>query len=183
MSGQKRAIVPDMARFAVPRRCATLLAMPTKSPRHTLANTIRRYRTMSGMSQNELADLSTRLAAEGVVVGPLMQQHLSRLENGVAPMPGTLHTLAVTLAHAMREAGFDEVDADDLHKHLLNANRLHVTSYDVPQEAVELAAILAPLGKGSLSTIIWSSLHAFGEAAVEAARTLKRQQRHNDSQR
>jgi transcriptional regulator with XRE-family HTH domain len=155
---------------------------PAKRPRHALSSIIRRYRTMTGLSQNELSALTFELAEQEIVTSGIMQQHLSRLENGVAPMPGTLHTLAVVLAHAMRSAGFEEADADELHKHLLNANRLHVGSREVSPQAVEIDAILAPFGTGTMSQVIWAGLRGFAEAAVEEARRIKRRVDHNDSQ-
>jgi transcriptional regulator with XRE-family HTH domain len=145
---------------------------PVKRPRQTLADTIQRYRLMSGFSQHQLSDLSFKLAEQGIIDSGIHRTQITRIEGGQKPQPATLFTLSRVLAAALSEAGYD-MTGDDVYHHLMNTDRLKLTTRHVSPRAAEIDAILAPL-KLENAEPIWDALVAAASAYIDGLRRVKR---------
>jgi transcriptional regulator with XRE-family HTH domain len=156
--------------------------MPTK-PR--FSDLLRIYRSLTNLTQEELAALSAALVDQGITKGNLHRQHISRLEAGHVPRPDprTIMILAETLAEGLHRAGYDEASAAELYTHLYNATRSKITTRDVSQHAAELDAILAPLteiARDDIYEAFKASARTFIERYSERQRQRERQRSRND---
>lgn len=109
----------------------------------TLGDIARSYRTLAGLKQAELAALSERLTFAGTVSHALDQRRISRVETDEhVPTEDTLGVLAVVLAHALVEAGYEGSNADVILKHLRNVKQAGRAG--MPADLAAFDAELAP---------------------------------------
>lgn len=152
-------------------------------PKTSFAKLLTRYLEDAGISQDTLSRLTVRLAEQDPRVTKIAQQQISRWAIDEIPTPENVNRLAIVLAAAMREAGFDEIDDRDIYKHLLNARRDKVVAREVSRFAANIDAIIAPLPL-RLRTIAERTLEAAAQAFVTAFVADQEQaRRHNTQQR
>jgi transcriptional regulator with XRE-family HTH domain len=111
-------------------------------PDNALGDMCRNYRQLAGLKQSELAALTARLAADGLVSHAIDQRRISLIESGARkPHEHTLIALATALAHALQAEGYDGADTETLLKHLRGAKG---STPGVPAHVAAFIAEIAP---------------------------------------
>jgi transcriptional regulator with XRE-family HTH domain len=122
---------------------------------HTVNSLIRKYREMTGLSQQQLADLSTELLESGTegLDRDFTQSAIARWERdprdgGSARMrveklrEDTIRALAIVLQHAMLLNGFEAIRVSEIEKQLSIANNRRADPKEVDSFALEVTAIM-----------------------------------------
>lgn len=149
----------------------------TREVSFTLSDALKGYRGTLKLSQQQLAELTFELAAEGIVTHGIVQQHISRIEKGDQPVESTLAVLAGTIAEAFNRDGWETTPAEIL-KHLRNAKAVKVRAENVSTQAAKLDAMMAPLPERA-RTVLWRLIFGLVDswnAAGEEDKLFRRQQ-------
>jgi transcriptional regulator with XRE-family HTH domain len=140
---------------------------------YTVGSLIKNYRELARLSQKELAELSDELARQGVFHNGIHRQNLSRIETDqvTEPQEETLHKLALTLAHALKRAGYSAMKGEEIYHHLRLAAKDKVFAKQVSREAAALDATLGNLAP-PLRAVIWSWFLLMAHTLINGMRGL-----------
>jgi transcriptional regulator with XRE-family HTH domain len=136
------------------------ITRPTPKYSFTVNQLMKRYREMTGLSQQQLADLSTEMlenSAEGLD-RDFTQSAIARWESdprdGSSPRkrveklrPDTIKALAVVLQRAMIDNGFDTVRVSEIEKQLTIANNRRADPKEIDPFAIEITSLMMPWPK------------------------------------
>lgn len=116
-------------------------------PTFSISTLLKDYRLMAGLSQDGLAALSGELLAAGELDRAFPQSQIARWENPERIerlREESITALAVLLAHALHQAGYDGAKAQELRRHLIAANQGFIEARTVSVFALEMDALMSP---------------------------------------